>query len=438
MKTVTSEQMAVLDMNTAWIGVSRLVLMENAGRALAEKMLDEMGDIRGRKVLVLCGPGNNGGDGMVAARHLASWGAEVTVILLSHPDRIRTPEARANYTAIKNMPLSIRLEVADTPYELAAHAELFQQADAIVDAILGTGVKGRLSELFASAIEIANSSSALRIAVDIPTGLDPDTGYGEACFNPHLVVTFHAVKPGLTSRDWRIQIAPIGIPEEAELLAGPGQLEMLLRGFGESLARSRVAYIYGDRSGDQEVRQLLESLPCVLTHCHYDSLIVNPQTRQAIVASRAILLADDVNPNDVRPFTTRSQSIILTTTNNPVQNASYVMYSSVKHARLSRETLMKMSEDVRTLSLKIKAPVYVVGDVDTMSDGSESYLNWVGATPDSSSFKYICATVAWMLGSGCRPLLAMASASYAIRSARPTAFEKPSSLAAHLRTLTGF
>ena len=437
MKTVTSEQMAVLDMNTAALGVSRLMLMENAGRAVAERAVEELGGLDGKKVLILCGPGNNGGDGLVAARHLASYGADVTVLLLSSPDRIRTPEARTNYTAARNMPLSIQLEIAENIYDLSKYAETFRQADVIIDAILGTGARGRLSDLFTSAVEMANSSSALRIAVDIPTGVDPDTGDGDIYFNPHLIVTFHAAKPGLISREWRTHVAGIGIPWEAELLAGPGQLSMLLRTSGDGLAGSRIAYVYGDGGADPDIRQLLESLPCSLTQCHANSLITSPQTRQAVATSRVILLAPDVSPHDVKPFTMRGQPIMLSTTTTPVQNALYVMFSGVRHGKMTRGSLLKIAEDIRILAAKIRAPVYVVGEVDAMSDGETTYLNWLGTPLDASLFKYVLALTAWMAGAGARPIVAMAAASYMTRSADASVFQSPSSLASHVRAITG-
>ncbi len=437
LKTITSEQMAVLDMNAAALGVSRLMLMENAGRAVAEKAVEELGGVEGKKVLILCGPGNNGGDGLVAARHLAGYGADVTVILLSSPDRIKTQEARANYTAVRNMPISIRLEIAETVYDIPKYVEVFRKADIIIDAILGTGTRGRLSDLFASAVETANSSSALRIAVDIPTGIDPDTGYGDMYFEPHLVVTFHASKRGLVSRNWRVHVAGIGIPWEAEMFAGPGQLSMLLRGSGEGLAGGRIAYVYGDRGADQGVRQLLENLPCTMTPCHVDMLITSPQTRQAVASSKVILLAPDVNPNDVRPFTVRSQPMILAATTTSVQNATYVMFSGVRHGKLTRDSLLKIADDVRVLATKIKAPVYVVGEVDAMSDGEETYLNWLGNQLEAGFFKYVQALTAWMMGSGSRPIVAMAAASYVSRSADAEVLQSPISFASYVREMVG-
>ncbi|GBC69119.1 Bifunctional NAD(P)H-hydrate repair enzyme Nnr [archaeon HR01] len=438
MKTVTSEQMAILDMNASWLGVSRLQLMENAGRAVAERTVEEAGGVEGKKVLVLCGPGNNGGDGMVAARHLAAEGANVTVMLLASPDSIRTPEARANYASVRNMPFSIRLIVADTFEELARRAQLVGEADIIVDAILGTGVRGRLSELFASAIEMANTSQALKVAVDIPSGLDPDTGYGELFFQPDIVVTFHRPKPALLNRGWRVYTAPIGIPEEAGFLAGPGQFNQFLRKYADGLKTVRLAYIYGDGGPDQDIQKFLAEIPISSISCHYDSLVTSPQNRQFISSSHSILLSPDVNPQYIRPFTPRGQPMIIPSTTTLVPDSIYVMLSNVRHGRPTRETLAKMLDDVRSLSLKLRSPIYVVGEVDAMSDGEEQYLNWVEMWAGPTYFKYIPAILAWLTGTGCKPLTAMASTSYISRAVKVDSYFSPASLATQVKALIGF
>ncbi|MCS7138176.1 MAG: NAD(P)H-hydrate epimerase, partial [Candidatus Caldarchaeum sp.] len=187
-ETVTSEEMAVLDENSEFMGVKRLMLMENAGAAVARDVTSFLERVEKRKVLVLCGPGNNGGDGFAAARHLACMGATVNVLLLADPSKIRTEEARTNYESVKNMKTSITLHVVDNTEKLLSLTQLFEEADAIVDAILGTGARGGLSELFRTAVTLANDSKAFKLAVDIPTGLDPDTGDGEIFFQPTLVV----------------------------------------------------------------------------------------------------------------------------------------------------------------------------------------------------------------------------------------------------------
>ncbi|MDW7978415.1 MAG: NAD(P)H-hydrate epimerase, partial [Candidatus Caldarchaeum sp.] len=103
MQTISSDEMMVIDANSELLGVGRIVLMENAGRSVAQVLSNALNGVSGKRVLVLCGPGNNGGDGLAAARHLACMGAEVRVLLLTDPSKIRTEECRRNFEAVKNM-----------------------------------------------------------------------------------------------------------------------------------------------------------------------------------------------------------------------------------------------------------------------------------------------------------------------------------------------
>ncbi len=237
MEVITSLGMRVADENSAFLGLDRLLLMENAGRAVAEELARRLGDLRGRRVVVLAGPGNNGGDGMVAARHLASMGASVSVILLGREKDLRTDEARANWSVLKNMLLSVELRTARTAEELRRAWEEFgaSGADAIVDAIFGTGLRGRIRSPYSDAIELVNSAGGLVLAVDVPSGLDPDSGRpSEPTVRADVTVTFHKPKPGLLrpeARDFvgELVVASIGMPPEAELVVGPGDLRAHLR-----------------------------------------------------------------------------------------------------------------------------------------------------------------------------------------------------------------
>ncbi|MEM3093733.1 MAG: NAD(P)H-hydrate epimerase, partial [Candidatus Caldarchaeum sp.] len=217
--TITSDEMTVVDENCEWMGLKRVVLMENAGRAVAEAVLNVLKDVGGRKVLVLCGPGNNGGDGLAAARHLTGMGAETKVLILADPSKIKTDESRRNFETVRNMKLSIKLDSVDSTEELLQHVEAFSQADVIVDAILGTGARGGLSGVLKTAVDLANSSKAFKLSVDIPTGLDPDTGEGEVFFQPDLVVALHMPKPVHRRIQEKTVVERIGIPAEAGVVA---------------------------------------------------------------------------------------------------------------------------------------------------------------------------------------------------------------------------
>jgi len=237
MRPITSLEMAIADENASFLGVSRLILMENAGRAVAEALAHRLGGVEGRDVVVVAGLGNNGGDGLVAARHLACMGARVSVILLGREGDIRTREARTNWAILKNMLLSVRLYQARSPEELAGTWDEIGagEADAVVDAVFGTGLRGPIRSPFSDAIELINASRGLVVAVDVPSGLDPDTGKPSSpTVRADITICMHKPKPGLLKPEARpfvgeLIVADIGMPPEAELVVGPGDLKAYLK-----------------------------------------------------------------------------------------------------------------------------------------------------------------------------------------------------------------
>ncbi|MGB9175159.1 MAG: NAD(P)H-hydrate epimerase, partial [Methanoregula sp.] len=199
---VSPARMRVVDANAMALGVTELQLMESAGRALAEQVLA----CTPGQVLLLCGNGNNGGDGMVAARYLQRV-AEAHVCYLGLGKRSRTCEhnlAALRYAAVSLHPFQCR-------EDLEAMAALFGNAGVIVDALLGTGGRGAITEPLATCIRMANASKAKIIAADIPTpGMRADR-----------VCAFHRPKTeGAT-------VVDIGIPVMAECTVGPGELTLL-------------------------------------------------------------------------------------------------------------------------------------------------------------------------------------------------------------------
>ncbi|MEM1993907.1 MAG: NAD(P)H-hydrate epimerase [Nitrososphaerales archaeon] len=217
---ITPEQMRIVEERSAALGVSRLLLMENAGCAVAKAILDSTVNLS-KGVLVVAGLGNNGGDGFVAARHLASGGVKVKVILLGKGEEIKGEEAAINWKIISNMKRSIVAAEANNRETLLRCKELFDSSSVIVDAIFGTGIKGEVREPFATAIDLINGSNAYKVSVDIPSGLDPTTGEVQSkAVKADLTITFHKAKPGLFKNKkfvGKLIIAPIGIPPEAEM-----------------------------------------------------------------------------------------------------------------------------------------------------------------------------------------------------------------------------
>ena len=163
---------------------------------------------------VIAGLGNNGGDAFVVARHLAGFGCRPTVILLGHPDRIKTEDARSNWGILEKMN-SINLVLTSDINEIVNDAEI------IVDGILGTGISGKIREPYSSAIDLINRSHAFKLAIDVPSGLDPDTGLvNDKCVKADTTITFHKMKIGMPkSKDMcgKIIVEKIGIPPEAEI-----------------------------------------------------------------------------------------------------------------------------------------------------------------------------------------------------------------------------
>jgi len=187
-------------------------MMENAGAAATRRLVDKIGDVSSKKVLVFAGLGNNGGDALVISRHLAGYGAAVTLVLLGDPDKIKTEESRWNWQLLEKMN-SVKLITGEqTHYDF--------DADVIVDGILGTGIAGTIREPYASAISFINKSMAFKLAVDVPSGLDPDTGStANICVKADMTVTFHKMKIGMPKRNdmcGQIFVEKIGIPPEAE------------------------------------------------------------------------------------------------------------------------------------------------------------------------------------------------------------------------------
>ncbi|EMA07235.1 putative yjeF family carbohydrate kinase [Haloferax denitrificans ATCC 35960] len=211
--------MAAVDLNAEALGVPRKQLMESSGNAVARACRD-LAD-PGASVAVVAGRGNNGGDALVAARFLKAY--DVTVHLLGRPETISTDIARENWDALVAAEADRRTVTDSAGFDLG-------DPDLVVDAMLGTGVTGALREPEATAARAINDSSATVLAVDVPSGVDADTGDAAGlAVDADRVVTFHDDKPGLGDLDCEVVVSDIGIPEAAELFTGPGDLLALDR-----------------------------------------------------------------------------------------------------------------------------------------------------------------------------------------------------------------
>ncbi len=214
MKPVLSPQQAVeLDRATQARGIPGVLLMERAGLAVARACVDLMGGAYGRRAVVVCGKGNNGGDGLVAARHLTRWGVRVTVLFVETPQDL-AELAAMNLSRLAEVGLRVRVL---TPPLLAAE---LGRSDLAVDAIFGTGFHGGPKGRWGEAIAGLNTASVPVVAVDIPSGVNGATGViqGEATWC-ELTVTFGAAKTGAVllpgaERAGAVRVADIGFPDE--------------------------------------------------------------------------------------------------------------------------------------------------------------------------------------------------------------------------------
>ena len=213
---VTADEIREMDRQTIEdLGVPGVVLMENAGRAVFEVVLDAYADGDGGPVAILCGAGNNGGDGYVVARHLHQLGVPCAVYLAAPRERIQG-DARINLDILDHLPVPIwELETDGEALDVA-----MERASVLVDALLGTGLNSEVRGRYRDIIEQANTSGAFKVAVDIPSGIRADDGalLGVA-FEADVTVTFGAPKRGLALRPGadaagEIIVADIGIPPQ--------------------------------------------------------------------------------------------------------------------------------------------------------------------------------------------------------------------------------
>ncbi|MEX2226794.1 MAG: NAD(P)H-hydrate dehydratase [Dehalococcoidia bacterium] len=217
MKLVTSAQMRALEQQAVDAGTSLDALMEAAGLAVAQEVWLSRGVVAGRRVLVLVGPGNNGGDGLVAARHLAEWDADVAVYMSGARDDEKLTLVRAGSAAVF---------VAADDHDYATLQEALEGAEVVIDALLGIGrarpIEGTLAEILS---RVRASRERPRppqvIAMDVPTGVDADTGRADAlALRADMTITFGLGKVGLyalpgSEYAGSVQVIDIGLPKAA-------------------------------------------------------------------------------------------------------------------------------------------------------------------------------------------------------------------------------
>ncbi len=214
---LTPQEAAELDLGTQARGTPAQDLMERAGRAVARAAMELARGVYGRRAVIVCGKGNNGGDGLVAARHLSRSGMRVAVFAVQPFETLREPSS-TNLQRLGEQGLSAR------PFDGQTLARELARADVAVDAIFGTGFRGRPEGGWAEAIGALNAADVPVAAVDIPSGVDGATGAVESdAVWAELTVTFGAAKLGAVllpgaERAGTVRVVDIGFPDD--LVAG--------------------------------------------------------------------------------------------------------------------------------------------------------------------------------------------------------------------------
>jgi len=242
MKIATAEQMLLCDrLTSAEYGVPSLELMENAGRGTVEAMNRHFGPLAERKVLIFVGPGNNGGDGLVIARLLLEQGAQPQVVSLVDLEKLQGDAAR-NLKRVKQ--LAMPLYTCLDEDELSWVERLVTESDLLVDALFGTGLRSKITGVFAAVIKCVNACNLPVVAVDIPSGLDSDTGIPQGVsVRARLTCTyglpkFAQVEPPGKEYVGLLEVIDIGIPAEVVERIGV-TVEWLDHGLVRSLVPER-------------------------------------------------------------------------------------------------------------------------------------------------------------------------------------------------------
>jgi len=224
-EAITPDEMRILEFNSEYLGVSISTLMENAGREVA-RVVNKTSKVKGKHVAIICGLGGNGGDGIVAARYLDEAGAHVDVYLLGDEVRIRNKDTLQNWEILNNLHEILSSELLTESAVKSCRA--IKEADILIDGIMGFGLRSKLREPMLTAVKMINKSTAVKYSIDIPSGIDSETGSvrGAAVKADHTIA-LHAPKTGMAKAKeflGKLHVVSIGIPKEAKYTCGPGDL----------------------------------------------------------------------------------------------------------------------------------------------------------------------------------------------------------------------
>lgn len=457
---ISAIEMRVLDRNAHHAGISILDLMENAGKAVAEEALSGF-SAAGKRVVVVCGTGNNGGDGLVAARYLAK-DSRVTVLLARPPDQLSTPEATTNFERLRDIQVLAGLDRSE---------EAIAEADLVIDALLGVGAEGTLREPYSTLIRQMNAAGKPILSVDVPSGFGTDLAV-----RPTATVALHEAKEGMRPENsGRLRIVDIGIPPKVASMIGPGEflLYPIPRTMSHKGDNGRVLVIaggpytgapalvgYGAMGiGADLVHIATPALAATVVAAYSPTFIVHP-----LVGHR--LLREDVRPiqelaprvdaaaigpglGDVEGTLDAVREIVRTLTIPLVVDADAIKAVAADprclagkklvltpHSREFRTLTGKVLPDpaeeraefVREAAKSLGATILLKGPVDIVSDGSRVKFNYthnpgmtVGGTGD-----VLCGVTAGLIAKGMAPYDAARLAAFTNGAAGNLAFEQKS------------
>ena len=423
---ITSREMQALEFNAEYFGISILQLMENAGHNVALEVATRFKP--DKSAAIFCGLGGNGGDGFVVARHLSSKGFKVTVILAGKAKEISHKAALENWKALQFLKESVLIHEV---YDSALIPEV--TSEIVVDALLGTGTKGKLKPPILQLVKKINAMDAFRVAVDVPTGIDADTGevLGEAV-KANLTITFHKTKKGLeNAKEYvgELIVKDIGLPKEFENIAGPGDVllvrkprpseshkgdfgRLLVIGGSETFsgapafvalaalragvdlayvaAPERTAYAISSMSPDLitiklEGRHLnLGNLPALKTYIETANAVVlgpglglHVETKEAV---KAIIEAVEsagkpllLDADGLKAFAEFKRKL-----NVPLVLTPHAGEYAILTGRKLPEDLSERVLEVQKTAAGLNAVILLKGPVDIVSDGKRFKLNFTG------------------------------------------------------------
>jgi NAD(P)H-hydrate epimerase len=462
---ISEAEIKVLDRNSEYFGVPTLHLMENAGKCIADFMRNTVKNTK-KNILILCGTGNNGGDGFVAARYLTQY-YKVAVFLAG--TEIKTEIAQKNFQKLQ----TYEVKIYTSPRDLDA---LLVENDILIDALLGTGLTGELKEPYVTIVKKINATKKkMIVSVDVPTGLGTIHS-----ITPEYTVTFHDIKEGMNEKNsGNIQVVDIGIPQEAITYVGPGELSVyyprpakkshkgdngivLIIGGGPYIGAPALCGLAALRTGVDLVyiatpKRSWESVAAfspnfIVKDLHDDMLTKNdiPSIEDLLRKSTAVVLGPGLGAAketeeaiiplvrriiaEKKPLVLDADAIRPVGENLPlIKNSTTVVTPHV--GEFKKLTGITLSQDVDTRinavkewAEKIGITIFLKGYIDVLSDGTNIKQNkvhneamTVGGTGD-----VLAGIIGALLSKGVKPFNAVRIAAFLNGEAGNEAFQKKS------------